>query len=480
MAQTIPAADAVFLWADRPEAPANVGVLLVFEPPPGRSAAAAAREIVRAYRATPPTAPFDAVPDTTSFGLPRWRMPERIDLREHVLHETLTAPGDAACLSARVVDLHRDRLDRSRPLFEIHLIDGLESGRFALYVKSHHVSWDGQSALARIFSTFTTSPGPLRTGFHAAPPAAPPADATAPGSPLQSILARGLVLRELYSTVTKRLAERRACPDVPQGNAPFAGPRTRLNQPVVADRSFATFSLSLADLRRVGKAHGGTVNDALLAILDEAVHHYLQDAGEPAAEPLVAMCPLSLREPGDAEAATKATSLFVRLGEPRAGPARRISQIVASSARAKAELRSMSKEASLDFALLAFGSWLASHALGLDPYTRPVVNYTVSNVGGIDGPRYLGRSRLVEAYPVSMLADPVGLNFTCLSHDGRLDVGVIASRAAVPDAAPLVRHCLAAWRRLRAARPPQALTTGRSAPERKRSRTRRMPATQRS
>jgi hypothetical protein len=170
--------------------------------------------------------------------------------------------------------------------------------------------------------------------------------------------------------------------------------------------------------------------------------------------------------------------LFVKLGSPRAGAGARLREIIASTKRAKAEQRSMSNEASLDFALLAFGLWLTSHAFGLDAYTKPVVNYVVSNVGGTEGENYLGRSRLVGAFPISMIADPAGLNFTMLSHDGRMDVGIIANRAALPDAEPLVAQCLAAWRRLSRAQPPQDLTL-RKPPPRKRSRTRRMPPSQR-
>jgi hypothetical protein len=190
------------------------------------------------------------------------------------------------------------------------------------------------------------------------------------------------------------------------------------------------------------------------------------------------MCPVASRAPGDVEIGNKATTLFVKLGNPRSAVDRRLREVIANTTVAKAELRSMSREASLDFALLAFGLWLTSHAFGLDAYTRPVVNYVVSNVGSVEGERYLGRSRLVGAYPISMVADPAGLNFTTLSHGGRMDIGLVANRAALPDAAPLVQHCLAAWQRLRRARPAQDLTL-RKAPPRKRSRTRRMPPIQR-
>jgi diacylglycerol O-acyltransferase / wax synthase len=477
MVRPIPVVDLAFLLIDRAEAPANVGIALVFEPPPGTGRDKALREILRAYRSATPTAPFDVVPESPPLGVPHWTQPGRIDMKRHVLRETLPPPGSPAQLDERLAELHRDRFDRSRPLFEIHLIDGLASGQFALYVKSHHVSWDGRSAAARIFRSLSTEPGPLNPGFHALPPAAP-ADAADTAGGLRSLMTHALAIGELYSQVTARLAALRAEPGRARGNTPFAGPHTRLNQRVTAGRSIARFSLPLEEMRRVGHAFGGSINDVLLAVTDDGVHRYLRGLGERPADPLVVMCPVSVRAPDDFEARTKASTMFVRLARPRAGAARRLEQIIASSAAAKAEFRSMSTEATIDFALLAFGLWLTSDAFGLAAFTRPIVNFVVSNIGGIEGSRYLGRSRLVGAFPISMVADPVGLNFTCFSHDGRMDVGIIANRAAVPDAESIARHCLAAWRQLRKARPPQDLTL-RKPPPRKPSRTRRMPASQR-
>ncbi len=479
MVRAIPVVDLLFLLLDRKEAPANVGVAMLFEPPPGRTADHAVREILKAYRATPPTPPFDVIPAVQPLGVPHWQDAGRIDMKRHVSRETLPPPGTSSQLDARLAELHRDMLDRTRPLFEIRLIDGLATGQFVIYIKTHHVSWDGRSAMARIFGTLGTEPGPIRTGFHAAPPAPAPAVSSDLTNGLRALVTQAHARRDLYEPVSRRLATLRGEPDRPRGNVPFGGPHTRLNRPVVTDRTFGRFSLPLGEMRRIGRASGGTINDVLLAVVDDGVQRYLRELGERPPESLVAMCPVSLRDPGDNEARTKATTLFVKLGNPRSGTARRLEEVIASAAHAKAELRGLSREASLDFAILAFGLWLASHAFGLDAITRPVINFVVSNVGGVDGPRYLGRSRLVGAYPVSMLADPTGLNFTTLSHDGKMDVGVIASRDAVPDVEPLVQHCLAAWQRLRRAYPPQDLTL-RKPPERKRSRTLRIPPIQRS
>ncbi len=477
MSRPIPVVDLAFLLIDRAEAPANVGIALLFEPPAGTGGDRALREILRKYRAASPTAPFDVVPEVPPLGLPHWVRPAQVDMKRHVRRETLPAPGTVAQLNERLAELHRERLDRGRPLFEIHLIDGLASGQFALYIKSHHVTWDGRLAAARIFGSLSTEPGPLLTGFHAIPTAAPD-DAMDVTAGLRSLMTHALAIRELYSQVARRLSALRAASVASRGNVPFAGPHTRLNQRVVAGRSVGQFSLPLEDMRRVGHGFGGSINDVLLAVTDDGVHRYLRGFGERPTEPLVGMCPVSVREPGDTGSGTKASTLFVRLGDPRAGVATRLKEIVASTAAAKAEFHALSTEASLDFALLAFGLWLTSDTFGLGAYTRPVVNFVVSNVGGVEGTRFLGRSRLVGAYPVSMVADPAGLNFTSFSHDGRMDVGIVANLAAVPDAAELARHCLAAWRQLRKAKMPQDLTL-RKPPARRPSRTRRMPASQR-
>jgi hypothetical protein len=163
------------------------------------------------------------------------------------------------------------------------------------------------------------------------------------------------------------------------------------------------------------------------------------------------MCPVSLRDPGDREATSKVATLFVPLGSPRHGARSRLHGIVANTRAAKTEFRGYSREAALDYAAIAFGLWFASSSLGLGAVTRPVINLVVSNVGAVDGPRYVGASRLAAAYPVSMLADPAGLNVTTMSLNERMDFGIVANAAAVPDAAEVARACAAAFDELQVA-----------------------------
>jgi hypothetical protein len=198
-------------------------------------------------------------------------------------------------------------------------------------------------------------------------------------------------------------------------------------------------------MRRVARSCDATLNDVVLAVVDAGVERLLAALGERPRQALVAMCPVSLRAPGDMEATTKAATLFVPLARPRSGAADRLRQVVANAQAAKAEFKTLSHEAALDYAALAFGLWFASNTLGLGAIARPVVNLTVSNVGAVEGPRYLGACRLAAVYPVSMLADPVGLNVTVVSVEDRMDFGIVANAAVLADAFELAQACEAAF-----------------------------------
>jgi WS/DGAT/MGAT family acyltransferase len=281
-------------------------------------------------------------------------------------------------------------------------------------------------------------------------------------------MSQAAAAKELFGRLSARTRNEPAA-GLPRGNRPFAGPHTRFNEPVSPGRTYACFSLPLAAMRQAARACGGTLNDVALAVVDAGVERFLAGVGERPRQPLVAMCPVSLRDPGDREATTKAATLFVPLARPRSGAAERLRQIAANTRDAKIEFRSFSREAALDYALLAFGLWFASSTLGLGAIARPVVNLVVSNVGAVTGTRYLGDCKLTAAFPVSMLADPCGLNVTVVSVEDHMDFGIVANAAVVADAFELSRACEAAFAQLlRAVKRSRATPDARRAPRRKR------------
>ncbi len=453
MHRPIPALELAFLWLDRPQTPANVGVLMLFEPPRGQHASRTVREVLKAYRAARPVAPFDCVPVFPLLGLPHWSPAGRYSPARHVLHHRLPAAASLAQLREFVAQLHEPQLDRSRPLFEAHLIEGLASGQFAIYIKSHHATWDGRTALARIFASSSPAPGPILPPFFAvAMPGTARPSAAAPGiASLHGLLRQVTALPELFARLAARATGGRAGSHRTGGNMPFAGPHTLLNEPIEAGRAVATFSLPLERMRGVARAYGGTLNDVVVTVIDAGVQDYLAACNERPRKPLVAMCPISQRAADDLEATIKVATLFVRLGPPRAGVGRRMKAIVASTAAAKREMLKLSNEAAQDYGALAFGLSFAAHALGLGAVTQPIVNLVISNVGSVPGKRYLGRSRVVGTYPISMIAEPPGLNVTTLSCDGHMDFGLLVNRASVPDPDEIARYCGEAFERLQQA-----------------------------
>ena len=147
----------------------------------------------------------------------------------------------------------------------------------------------------------------------------------------------------------------------PVGSAPFTAQRGPMNEPLQMARSVATLSLPLDEMHAVGKHFGATLNDLAVTIVDEGVHRYLRQTGRAFPHRLVAFCPVSLRDEGDTAAGTKASAMFVHLGEHEATVVERIEQVVAAMGTGKQELRSMSKDAAMVYAVAAARHGRADH-----------------------------------------------------------------------------------------------------------------------
>ena len=182
---------------------------------------------------------------------------------------------------------------------------------------------------------------------------------------------------------------------------------------------------------------------------------------------MVALCPVSLREAGDKEASTKASTLFARLGAPRAPIGERMRQVIAAIQSAKDELRRMSKDAATLYAIVAFGLGEVADALRAGSATRPLANFVLSNVPGSPHELDLRGARLAGIYPISALGAGIGLNITLVSHADTMNVGFVGNAAALPDFDRMAEHTRRAFAALKksAARqaPPRAEPAGKRA-----------------
>lgn len=452
MSKPIPPLDLLFLMIESPAATTHVGAMLLFKKPAGRTPVV--REIVEAYRGYRPAPPFNYVPQL--LGVPHFREVASWDPYYHIQHLSLPAGASYDDLLRLVADLHEPQLDRARPLFRCWVIDRVPGGLFAIYTKNHHCIIDGESGMKMLYAGLskTDRHTVAEPGFALGLPAPTPR----PPTPVVGRIAdsiRGAVTQVEALNQLSVGALRKTLTGLARwrldGSLPFRAQHAPTNEPLTMGRRFATLSLPLEEMHEVGRRFGATLNDVAVTVIDAGLHAYLRETGRAFAHPFIAMCPVSLRAEGDTAIGTRVSAMFVRLGEPTAAMAERIGQVVDSIATAKKELRGMSTDAAMTYAvgLLTLAGLAASTRL--DRVGRPVCNLVISNVPGAKERRYLNGARLVGIYPVSALAASVGLNATLASYHDSMDFGFVANAAAIDDLPQLARHTLQAYTELKEA-----------------------------
>lgn len=465
MGKRIPPLDLMFLLTETPNNPKHVGGLMRFDLPAGRSRETIDR-IVKVYRDAPPTPPFNYVPELLGVGLPRWKEAREVDASYHLQHIALPPGATDEDLYRLVESLHEPVLDRNRPLYRVWLIEGLNGGRsLAVYLKIHHSIVDGASAVMRMGASLSTSPSaPANTPFYALKmsdrkPHAPRHLLEQLGAMNNTALRQALALRDLSFDILKKSLERlRLRPR--EGSQPFTAPHSAMNEPVRTARSFAAMELSISAIKAVSKAFDGTINDVAVAVVDAGLHRYLEQIGRPVKQPLVVMCPVSLRAAGDTEATTKVSAIFVPLGAPGAAIGDRMERVMAALNSAKDNVRAFSNDAAMMYGISAFGLGEAADAARLGRYTGHIANFVLSNVPGAREELYLAGAHLKGIYPVSMLGAGVGLNVTLVSSGDRLGFGLVGNGASLPHLSDFARYIGEAFEELQSVATRRASKSG--------------------
>jgi WS/DGAT/MGAT family acyltransferase len=381
-----------------------------------------------------------------------WADDTDVDLEHHVRHSALPRPGRVRELLALASRLHGTLLDRQRPLWEMHVIEGLEDNRFAVYTKIHHSLLDGMSALALLRASLATDPEetvPAVWAPRRAKPAAP--DRKGPGlvDVSRSAISTAGQLAGLGPAVGRYalqtvVAQGRQLSSVP--------PRTMLNVPISGSRRYAAQSWPLDDIKSVGRATGATVNDVVLAMCGSALREYLLSCDALPAESLVAMTPVSLRDASDTSEATgnAVGAILARLATDVADPAERLEQVKASMKLGKDTMAGMSPlQATAMSALVMAPLGLAAMG-GLARLSPPPFNLVISNLPGPRRTLYLNGATLEGLYPMSIPTAGQALNITVTSYRGSLDFGLTGDRRALPHLQRLLTHLDTALTDLRA------------------------------
>jgi diacylglycerol O-acyltransferase / wax synthase len=386
------------------------------------------------------------------------------DLDSHIYRAALPAPGGMHELHAMISQILCHRLDRSRPLWELWMLTGLENGRAAIVHKIHHCLADGAATvryLSRVFEQQASLQAPLTARSHWQPQPLPSArrlvwDALSDQVNID-IRRFPAFLSALWHAGSRLLIFHREVGSPSLQRLAHPPPRTRLNHALSPRRSFTTRQIPLLEAKRVARAMGGTINDLILALAATAIRDYLLFHRDLPAEPLCTAIPVSADEPGSArEAGNRTTYLPTCLWTNIADPVERFRAIQRATKIAKQELDLLGKDTFIElmhFLPPFFSLWKTSfrqHQRKPERTDyRPMTNVIVSNVPG-PVERIAGNyGTLVDLYSMGPLVEGCGLNITVWSYAGNLNVSLMGCKKAVPDIDRLADGLLAAMAGLR-------------------------------
>ena len=465
--------DAQFLGVETASTYGHVGGLAVYDPATAPGGTLEIADICRLLsERIHMLPPFRWRLKQVPFGidLPYWVEDPDFDLDFHIRESAVPPPGDDRRLAETVARIFARPLDRSRPLWELYLIQGLQDGRAALLTKVHHSMVDGVSGNEILGVLLDSSP----EGRELPPKPDEPAGERVPGD--LEMLGRGLLglprqplraLRSLPSALpnltalpganafpARAAADARAVAGARRrsrrsSRSPTARPpKTSFNGRVSPHRRFAFGSLSLDTVKRLKNELGITVNDVVVALCATAVRDWLLARDELPEEPLVAMIPVSVR--GEEEAGTfgnRISTMIVPIPTNVEDPRERLMRAHEYLRGAKEHHRALPADLLTDatsFIPPAVAARAARTTMDILGRTRPPLNLVISNVPGPREPLYCAGAELQAHFPVSVVIDGVGLNMTVMSYRDHVDFGIIADRDQVDDAWALMDGTAAA------------------------------------
>ena len=468
MVKRLSPSDAMFLYGESREQMMHVAGMMPFTPAPD-SSPDQLRELMNELRAGatvhPPWNHKLRTPDLLWNPLQSWAEEPNVDLEYHVRRSALPSPGDERELGILVSRLHGHHVDFHRPPWEMHLIEGLERGRFAWYVKIHHSLVDGYTAMQTLNSALSHDPDERdRPLFFSIPPRSRAPRPVEPSEPADAGGgSRGIHYPELLAAVREQYGASktvvRALMKVVQSSragdheliSPLEAPRCVINARISKSRRFATQSLPIERIRAIAKAANGTLNDVVLALSGASLRTYLLEQHALPAAPLVAMLPVAIRAKDELGGGNAVGAILATLATDIDDPAERLSRIIASTTRAKQQLQGMSKAAILQYSALLTAPSMLQMIPSTAGHLRPTFNVVISNVPGPDRPLYFRGARLEASYPMSIPVHGQALNITCSSYAGMVCFGFTGCRDTVPHLQRLAVHCGEALSELEAA-----------------------------
>jgi WS/DGAT/MGAT family acyltransferase len=430
--------DLSFLLLERPNRPFHMAAMTIFEKPKGQQSSFGPR-LFEAYRHSEAVKPFNYKLKWLGKDVAAWKTVEP-DMRNHIRHIELPAPGSMQQFYETVSFLNTGLLDRGHPLWECYIIDGIENGRLAVMIKVHHALIDGEGGLRAMRNFLSDSPrnkrlaGPWMATESGDKPRRTrpsvsqiqrlqsvlkgltklPADVIGMGSDILDLGAQSLNLKPRKASL------------------PFTARHTLFNNTAKsAARAYANTELPLADVKAVAKATDTSVNDVVMTVIDNALHHYLREHRAPTDRPLVALMPMSLRDESGGGGGNQVSAELIAMGAPEASLGERLRQIHSATTNAKHKGHRVQTTTRQAYALLLFASQTMSDLPWFGKV--PSANLVISNMKGPTEQLYLAGAPMVEFLGLPILPPGAGLNVTFASVNKDIGIGIGAAPEAVDD-----------------------------------------------
>ena len=455
--------DAGMLYAETREMPMHTMGVVILEPSPDESLFQVMRR--RFEERMHLLAPFRRrlVQGPLKLGDPHWIEDPAFDLDNHLRRAAIPSPGSMRDLAEFVGDLAGPLLERSKPLWEVVLVEGVERGRIAIVVKVHHAAMDGGQIVALLLGCLFDPTPEGRT-------VPPPEEAWTPDREpslawFAADTARSLATRPLHAIraigdLITRIGQAAPAHRGSRGNPAsfFEAPATPFNGALTPNRSVALADVVFDDLRTIKRAFGTTINDVVLAASCDALRSWLLAHGDLPERPLVVHVPVAMRTETDDDAGNRVSMILVHLPVQIDDPLERLMAICAETRRAKAEHSRAGDGVFQPFTDVLTNitvPWLLTHAMEL--YSSAHVadrlpfpwNLVISNLPGPAVPLYCGASKVVRVYPLGPVQQGSGLNLTVLSTMDRMCFGAMACKEMVPDVEDLATGFVNATEELR-------------------------------
>lgn len=424
--QKLSSQDLGFLKIESPRCPFHVAGLMILKKPEGAGRNYFRQLTDKCGRLNELWPIFNRkLQDSTDLSDAAWIEAEDYRPDRHVYHYALPQPGRMEDLLTLATRAHERPMDRSRPLWEVHVIEGLPRDRYALYCKVHHALVDGVGAVKMLQGLFSTDPR-ARLSFDPNPASTREHHHPSLFGRLAGISRGALRQYRAIPELSGLLAHMGA--DALRGKTdamrlPFTAPRTLFNTEIDSSRSIVLCDLPLGSVKRMARQVGGSINDVLLAICGGALRLYLQQQGGLPRSSLVAGMPVSLKT-SDADVGNKLSYIIAPFFTNEADDFKRLQRVIKVTRKAKQELASVSSTAAEDYYALVMAPTILLTITGNAMRVRPTINAIFSNVPGSRERLYLEGAELEAIYPLSIVTDAMGLNITVLSHVNKLCIAI--------------------------------------------------------